>query len=393
MGMLTDEQKNALRAFLERQGLSFKPLQDEMVDHIGCDLEDRMSAGLSFQEAWNQSVTEIPNNHFQLIQQEVMETINKRVTWAQILSFLALGLILISAIFKALHLQFAGEVLLLSFGFMAASLLTGSLSGVFLNKGRKGSARVLGVVSGIIVLLTGFSFKILHLTGADQLIMLAVGLLVLSKLTNSIYVYQHASGEENLLTYLHEKYTPGIERFLLFLLIPLVVYKGIMIFRGTADFLGNIMLLIVIFGAGLQLIALSWRVMEKNLTKRNVFVLTAIILCCLCLVLPFLGPILPLSIRIALVVLFSPVAGWLAYNMEEQPGKRTFAFFPVLVTAAFVGWALIQLNVIPTSSSWIFFNIPVLLLLVAGVLISRKHGMMRTYMLVSVAGYLFEYML
>ena len=322
-----------------------------------------------------------------------METINKRITWSQVLSFFALGLILICAIFKALHLQFAGEVLLLSFGFMAASLLTGSLSGVLLNKGKKGSARVLGVVSGIIVLLTGFSFKILHYPGADQLLILAVGLLVLSMLANSIYVYLHASGEENLLTYLHEKYTPGIERFLLFLLFPLVVYKGIMIVRGTPDFLGNIMLLIVIFGAGLQLIVLSWRVMEKNLTKRNVLVLTAVILCCLCLVLPFLGPILPLPIRIVLVALFSPVAGWLAYTMEEEPRKGAYAFFPGLATAVFMGWALIQLSVIPSSSSGIFFNIPVLLLLVAGVIVSRKHGTMRTYMLVSVAGYLFEYML
>ena len=391
MGMLTDEQKNGLREFLERQGLSFKPLQDEMVDHIGCDLEERMAAGFSFQEAWDQSIAEIPNSHFQRIQQEIMESINKRVSWTQVLSFFALGLILISAIFKALHLQFAGEVLLLSFGFMAAALLTGSLSGILLNKGKKGATRVLAVILGIILLLIGFSFNFLHMPGGDQFIILAVVLLIISLIVNSLYVYQHASGEGNLLTYLHEKYTPGIERFFLFLLSPLVIYKGIWILMGTGDFLGNFMLLIVIFGAGLQFIVLTWRVIEKDLAKRNVVILTATMVCCFCLVLPFLGPLLPLPARIILVTLFSPVAGWLAYTMEEEPRKGIYGFLAGIVTVAFLGWALIQLSVIPSSSSWIFFNIPVLLLLVAGVLISRKHGTMRAFMLVSVAGYLLEY--
>lgn len=390
MGMLTDEQRNGLRHFLERQGLSFKPLQDEMMDHLGCDLEERMSEGLSFQEAWDQSIREIPNNHFQLIQQEIMETINKRVSWSRVLSFFALGLILISAVFKALHLQFGGVVLLMSFGCMAAALLTGSLSGIRLNKGKKGATRVLAVTVGIILLMIGFSFKFLHLRGGDQLIILAVAVLIISLVVNSLYVYKHASGEGTLLTYLHEKYTPGIERFLMLLLFPLVIYKGFII-MGTVDFLGNFLLLIVILGGGIQFIVLTWRMMEKEPAKRNVVILTATIVCCSCLIFPFLGPLLPLPVRVILITLFSPVAGWLAYTMEENSRKGIDAFLVVLVTAAFLGWALIHLSVIPSSATWIFFNIPVLLLLVAGILLSKKHGTMRAFMLVSVAGYLFEY--
>jgi hypothetical protein len=77
--------------------------------------------------------------------------------------------------------------------------------------------------------------------------------------------------------------------------------------------------------------------------------------------------------------------------MEDEPRKPIYAFHVGLVTAALLGWALIQLSIISASYNWIFFNIPVQLLLVAGVLISRKHGTMRAFMLVSVAGYLFEY--
>jgi hypothetical protein len=157
------------------------------------------------------------------------------------------------------------------------------------------------------------------------------------------------------------------------------------------DFLGDLFLLIVIFGAGLQFIVLNMRVMEKDLARRNVLILSAIVVCSFCLVLPFLGPLLPLSIRIILVALFSPVAGWLAYMMEDEPRKPAYLFLAGLVTVTFLGWALIQFSILPSSSSWIFFNIPILLLLVAGVFISRRHGPMRAFMLVSVAGYLFEY--
>ena len=391
MGKLTDEQKHTLRDFLAREGLTFKPLQDEMVDHMSCDVEDRMALGLSFDEAWAQSAGGIPQNHFVHIQNDIMETINKRLTWSQFLSLAALGLIFISTAFKALHLQFAGEVLLLSFGFMAGSLLTGSLSGIFLNKGKKGAARFLAVILGVIILLIAFSFKILHMPGGDGLILLSVGLLVTSLLVNSVYVYRYASGEGNLLTYLHEKYTPAIERFLLILLFPLVIYKVISIFAGTRDFLGNVMLLVLIFGAGLQFIVLNWRIMEAKISKRNALTLAATIACCLCLVLPFLGPLLPLPIRIVLVALFSPVAGWLAYTMDEESGKPVSFLLVALVSAVFVGWALIKMSVIPSSLSWILFNMPILLLLVVGVLITRKHGAMRTFMLVSVGGYLLEY--
>lgn len=390
MGKLTDHQRKGLREFLENEGLSFKPLQDEMVDHISCDLEDRMSEGYSFEDAWVQSVGELPDSHFQIIQKEVMETINKRFALSRLFSFFALGLILISTLFKMLHLQFAGEVLLLSFAFIAAALLTTALSGISVNKGKKGAAKVLAVIAGVMLMLAGFSFKILHMPGGDQIIVLAVGILIISLVVNSLDIYRHRSGEGNLLTYLHEKYTPGIERFFLLLLFPVVIYRVVTIFTERTDFFGQVILLVVIFGAGLQFIVLASRAMEENLPKRNIFTLVGIIAC---FFLPFLGPLLPLPIRIAVIALFTPVAGWLAYTMDGKSSKPISLIMVVLLTAVFLGWALIKQDIIPASSGWIFFNIPVLVLLLAGVFVSRRHGMVRTFMIVSTAGYLFEYIM
>lgn len=390
MGKLTDHQRKGLREFLENEGLSFKPLQDEMVDHISCDLEDRMSEGYSFEDAWIQSVGELPDSHFLIIQKEVMETINKRFALSRLFSFFALGLILISTLFKMLHLQFAGEVLLLSFAFMAVALLTTALSGIYVNKGKKGAAKVLAVILGVILMLTGFSFKILHMPGGDQILIPAVGILIISLVVNLFHIYRSRSGEGYLLTYLHQKYTPGIERFLLLLLFPVVIYRVITILTERTDFFGQVILLVVIFGAGLQFIVLASRKMEEN-PKQNIFTLIAIIVCFSCLILPFLGPLLPLPIRIVVIALFTPVAGWLAYTMDDGSSKPISLIMVALPTVVFLGWALIKQSIIPASSGSIFFNIPILVLLLAGVFVSKKYGMMRTFMIVSTAGYLFEY--
>lgn len=224
------------------------------------------------------------------------------------------------------------------------------------------------------------------------MVLLAVGTLIISLLVNTVYVYQHASGEGNLLTFLLEKYASGIERFFSFLLFPLFLYKVVSIVSETDSVAGNMILLVVIFGAGLQFIALSWRSMEKDLFKRSGLTLTATMVSCLCLMLVFLGPILPFELRIFLIAVFSIVSGWLAYYMEEEPKKLASSIMAVLVPVLFLGWALIRLGIIPSSVHWIFFNLPVLLLLFAGLLICRKYGTMRTYMMVSLSAYLFEYL-
>lgn len=240
------------------------------------------------------------------------------------------------------------------------------------------------MIGAIIIFIIGFSFRVLHLPGADQLILLAIGLLILSLLANAIYVYRHPSGEGNLVTFLHEKYTPGIERFFLLLLIPLSIYKVVSILNDSADF-------VVIFGAGLQFIALCWRTIETDLSRRNPFALTAVLISGFCLTIVFLGPLLPLSLRIVLIALYSVTSGWLAFRMESEPGKISASMFLALAPAVFLVWVLVRLNLMPLSTGHLFFNIPVLILLLIGLFLCRRGGTMRTYMLVSVASYLFEY--
>jgi hypothetical protein len=388
---LTEEQRFRVRTFLTGQGLTFQPLLEELVDHVSTDMEEKLSQGVSFDEAWRQTFDELPENHFKQIQKETMETINKRFTVSQSLSFLTLGLLVISMAFKSLHLPGSSGMLLLAFGTLAGTLLFSSLSGIHLNREKKGGARVLGVVAGIGILLFAFSFKLLHLSGADELVVAGVVITVVSLIANAGYVYRHASGSGNLLTFLHEKYTPGIERFLLLLLLPLVVLRLINVVNPEREFAGGIVTLVVIFGAGLQLVALSWRAMEKDLSKRSAATLVATIASGMLLTLVFLGPVLPVELRIGMIMTYTIVSAWLAYSM--QPDRRDLVQLPIafFLSAIFVAWGLVRLGVLPTSMYGIFFNVPVLLLVAVAIFLCRKHETMRTYAIVTFASYLFEY--
>lgn len=388
---LTDEQRRLVRVFLKEQGLTFQPLVEELVDHVSSDLEDKLSSGMSFDDAWQQTFKELPENHFRTIQKETMDTIDRRFTVSRSLSFLTLALLMISMTFKALHLPGSSQMLLAAFATLIGTVLFGSLSGIYLNREKKGGARVVGVVAGIGFLLTAFGFKILHLPGADELIIVGVAITVVSLLANAVYVYQHASGSGNLLTFLHEKYTPGIERFLIILLAPLLILRLTTLFRHSEDFAGGIVLLVVIFGAGLQLVALSWRVMEKDLSKRSTATLTATIVSGTLLTLVFLGPILAVEIRIAMIMAYSVVSAWLAYAMETERKNIASLGVALLIPVIFVAWGLARLSVFPTASLGLFFNVPIMLLMIVALFLCRKHETMRTYAIVSFASYLFEY--
>jgi hypothetical protein len=305
-------------------------------------------------------------------------------------SYLALGLLFMSMTFKILHYSLSGELLLASFVVIGISLLSGSLSGIKLNREKKGGFRILAIVAGALVMMAGYGFKVLQLPGGDWLVLLSVIILITSLVATTIYFYRNANGEGNLLTYLHEKYTPSIERFFLILLLPLALYKIITLLNNPANFAGLI-LLVVMFGGGLQFFALNWRMMENNLEKRTPKLLIILIVTFLCFILVFLGPLINYQIRVVMIMIFSITAAWLAYRMDASPKNIVSMTLVFLVPVIFVVWGLITLQIIPSATGSVFFNLPVLILLGVGLFLCKKCGTMRTYMIISFASYLFEY--
>jgi len=390
MKKLTAEQRMHVRNFLSGQGLTFSPLLEEMLDHVSSDIEERMRQGLSFDEACLQMQNDIPENHLQTIQIETMETINKRFSISRSLSILALALMFAGITFKILHYPGASELLMFSFAAMAGSFLSGTVSGIYFHKEKKGAARVLSIVAGTILLLIGYTFKIMHWPGADQLVILGVSVSFISFLFNTLYIFRSSTPNANLLSYLHEKHTPGIERFFLVLLVPVAVLRMITLPLPANAFLGVVIFVTVIYGTGVQFFALTWRILERDIAKRNVTIFSALVLSFTSFILVFLGELLGIEIRIMLIMLFSIVTAWLTYTID-QPKNYFLTGVIILVPLIFTANALLRLNMIPAFETSFVFNIVILLILTAGVFISTKHGATRTFLILSLASYLVEY--
>jgi hypothetical protein len=390
MKKLTAEQRLSVRTFLTEQGLTFNPLLEEMLDHVSSDIEEHMQDGLSFDEAWHQMKKDIPENHLQNIQIETMETINKRFSVSRALSILALVLMFVGITFKILHLRGASELLLSSFAAMAGSFLSGTVSGIYFHKEKKGAVRVLSIVAGTLLLLAAYTFRIMHWPGADTLVSLGVGVSLMSFLFNTLYIFRSSSRNANLLSYLHEKHSPGIERFLLILLVPVAILRMINMPVPANAFLGTIIFVTIIYGAGLQFFALTWRLLEADAAKRNVLTFSALVLSFTCFSLVFLGELLGFEIRLVLIMLFSIFAVWIIYKID--PPKNFFlGAVLILIPILFTGNVLLRLNLIPGLSTVIVFNFVILLVLTAGVFMSTKHEATRAFLILSMAGYLVEY--
>lgn len=363
-----------IEIFLDHQGLSFKPLKAELLDHLVSDVERRMMQGETFEIAWNQVKDEIPSNHFKTIQQQTMETIDSRFRISRIFSNLFLALMIMGSLFKFFHLPGAGIILLVSFGALAISLLSGSLSGLIVNRGKRGGVWLVSMVLGVLFLLTAYCFRILHLPGANLAALVAVGLLLVSVLGITLSIQKHA-GDESLLTFLHSKYATSIQRALIVLLSVGVLFKVLATVKGNDFFVGDITLILLIYGAGIQLLLFLFQSIANN-SQRNILLVA---ICAVCLFLPILNFYLPFTTRFVLALLFYLLAGYLVYQADSSANGTFFLLFAGLNIVHFVGWSLMKMEVLGADMQNLLYNMPVAIIFTIPFWIFRKNKLMLTY--------------
>jgi hypothetical protein len=306
-----------------------------------------------------------------------METINNRFTISRVFTYIGMAAIIIATVFKIMHLAGADQLVIISLGSFAASLLSSSVSGIYINREKDGAMRVMAVVAGVILLEIAYAFKLLHLPGADQLIMLSIVTLLAALTINTLYVYNNASGRGNLFTFLHEKYSPGIERFLL-ILLPLIFVA-----RTAA-----IVCVIIIFTAALQFVALIWTRMEKDLSKNNVTTLLLVIAAFSCVMIPMMGHLVYFNVRLILVTLFSFAGAFLCFRLE--PSRNISSYLICVVPIMFFLIALMKLGWMQSFADNLPLNIIVMISMGASIYFSEKCSAGRTFMILSLAGYYLE---
>jgi len=378
--------------FLDQQGLSFKPLKAELLDHLLSDVETRMGGGESFETAWGQVKSEIPSNHFKIIQQQTMETIDSRFRISRIFSNLFLALMIMGSLFKYLHLPGAGILLMSSFIALAISLLSGSLSGLIINRGKQGGMWLVTLVLGVLLLLTAYCFRIIHLPGAELAAIVSVGLLLVSVLGITISIRSH-SGEENLLTFLHKKYAPNIQRALVVLLCVGVLFKVVTAMaKGSDFFVGDITLILLIYGAGIQLLLLLWHDMAGNSQKSQNMVLTAI--SAICLFLPILNFYIPFAPRMVMAFTFYTLMGYLIYQQLDNSGNKPWLLlFAGLNVVHFTAWSFMKMEMLPADAQYVLYSLPVAVIFMIPFWLFRKNKLMLTYWILIFGAFALQYSL
>ncbi|MCK4880830.1 MAG: hypothetical protein KAS82_09225 [Bacteroidales bacterium] len=186
MADLTDREIEILNREIDKQGLTYTQLQNELLDHLCCDIETKMDEGVEFLKAFEELRSRLENRRIQEIQEETLLLINQKYRMMKkfmyILGTIAPSLLIIGAIFKLQHWPGASVFIVLG-SFLLGAVYLPVFAMVSMRDTRKKEKRVnkplyvVGVITGFIF-ITGVLFKIMHWPGAGVALLFSVLLTV-----------------------------------------------------------------------------------------------------------------------------------------------------------------------------------------------------------------------
>ncbi len=181
MAELTEKEIRRLNREIQRQGLTYTELQQELLDHLCCDVEAEMEEGLEFVKALEKVRKGMGKDRIQQIQEETLLLINQKYRimkkFMYVLGIIAPSLLLLGSLFKWQHL--AGGGLLITFGlFLLGVIFIPVYVMVKIRDTRENKKNVnmnlyiIGMITGILFLAAAL-FKIQHIPGAGILIIIS----------------------------------------------------------------------------------------------------------------------------------------------------------------------------------------------------------------------------
>lgn len=177
---LTPEQEHLVYEYVETKKIANKLLKNDLIDHLFCVIEIQLEKGNSFDIAFDRALNQLAPNGLEEIEKETIYLLNyNRIIimkqFMYIVGFLGALALTAGITFKLLSLPFGYE--LFATGFIILFLIFIPLYAfdrykVTIAKNLSQRMKIiLGVVASVITGLAGL-FKVLHLQGADLLLML-----------------------------------------------------------------------------------------------------------------------------------------------------------------------------------------------------------------------------
>ncbi|MEL6634103.1 MAG: hypothetical protein AAFQ83_21735, partial [Bacteroidota bacterium] len=179
---LTPDQEQIIENLVDAQGLKIRTLRDDLIDHLCCVVESELSKGQSFEQVLENAVADLAPDGLIAIQHQTIFLLNaKRIKLMKQIMYTTgfIGAVTLTAgvTLKLLHMPFASELFIV--GFLTLFLIFIPLIAfdrykVALSQTLSVRLKIIsGAVASGIVGLSGL-FKLMHLQGADVLLMLGV---------------------------------------------------------------------------------------------------------------------------------------------------------------------------------------------------------------------------
>ncbi|MEM9987114.1 MAG: hypothetical protein AAF804_18625 [Bacteroidota bacterium] len=177
---LSADQEKVIEDLVDAQGLKLRTLRDDVIDHLCCVMETELSKGKSFEQSLDKALADLAPNGLMGMQDQTIFLLNsKRILFMKKLMYSIgfLGSLTLTAgvTFKLLRLPYATE--LFTVGFLTLLLVFIPLLAIDRYKvalSKALSVRLKIILGAVAAGVTGLSglFKLLHLQGADLLLML-----------------------------------------------------------------------------------------------------------------------------------------------------------------------------------------------------------------------------
>ena len=85
---ISEQELELLSRDMDRQGLTYTPLKNELLDHICCNIESYMREGLTFNEAYRKVKREMGARRISQVQDATLYFINQKLLLILIINFL-----------------------------------------------------------------------------------------------------------------------------------------------------------------------------------------------------------------------------------------------------------------------------------------------------------------
>ena len=181
MQQLSKQNINYIVRNIRKENIHFSHLQDDLLDHVCCDVEDEMEHGISFKEAYTKVIQKIGNNGLKEVQDATIFYVNLNLLVMKKIMYYFAGisatLLICGMIFKVNHwpganvFMFSGFILLF-IGFFPLAFI----SFIKDTKLKLFTSRFLVHVTGFIILIevgAALLFRHMHWPGGGALVILS----------------------------------------------------------------------------------------------------------------------------------------------------------------------------------------------------------------------------